>query len=620
MPEDMANLSSFSPGFIAKLKDKLESSTNQFSLDREGLKSVFNCSSKECDTVFEYFDINGDNKIDSYEFMCALTMLSHSSLEEKAEILFDFYDFDKSKYITRDELVILITNALTSLNALAKKDPPKIKEIEKETDEFFTEADLNNDNKITLKEFKTYLKKNPTILNILMNFGIAKKEDLGTDFGGGDIPEVDSDLENEINPPELHRDAKVDRAKQGVDFATKEDGEGGLFDAEDIGGGDEFMAVKPWKGVIDNSVPDDYKPSKLDGAAPDANLKLEYVYGYRCHDVRNNLRYISVGDSQDHFIYHTAALGIKMDPYKNTQKFHFGHKDDIMSFALHPNGKIAATGEIGPKPLISVWDVETMEMITSFNGPLKKGVAQLCFSPSGQYLAAAAMDDDHCVVIYDWEKNVDALKKKGKVNPVVASGKGSRTAFHSLTFTPNEDELVGTCVKEVRFFTFVKGVLKGKTGTGWGRTKQQSVLCSTFVGSTLVTGVFSGDLLLWKGRSISKKMEAHKGACNSIYGRTAEKGFITGGNDGLVIIWNDSFEQVNKLNIKDTSINSYIPKVRSVCENKSGTKILVGTRGGEIIEFTGKKSVMHLKSHCQDELWGLTCHPNEDQFYTVGQD
>lgn len=66
------------------------------------------------------------------------------------------------------------------------------------------------------------------------------------------------------------------------------------------------MAVKPWKGVIDHSVPSDYKPSKLDGAEPDANLKLEYVYGYRCHDVRNNLRYTN----DDHFIYHTAALGI----------------------------------------------------------------------------------------------------------------------------------------------------------------------------------------------------------------------------------------------------------------------------------------------------------------------
>lgn len=32
-----------------------------------------------------------------------------------------------------------------------------------------------------------------------------------------------------------------------------------------------------------------------------------------------------------------------------------------------------------------------------------------------------------------------------------------------------------------------------------------------------------------------------------------------------------------------------MPKVRSVCENHSNGMILVGTRGGEIIEFGGEK-------------------------------
>lgn len=43
---------------------------------------------------------------------------------------------------------------------------------------------------------------------------------------------------------------------------------------------------------------------------PNANLELEYVYGYRCHDTRNNLRY---GD-RGQLVYHTAGVGIVMDP------------------------------------------------------------------------------------------------------------------------------------------------------------------------------------------------------------------------------------------------------------------------------------------------------------------
>ena len=282
--------------------------------------------------VFEYFDIIGRKNGFIWVPLSINNALSLDSWWESWDFIQFLWLWSKQEHYHR-RIGNFNHECINFTECNIKEYPSKIKEIEKETDEFFTQADLNSDNKINLKEFKRYLKKNPVILNILMNFNIAKKEDLGTDFGSGDVPEWDSDLENEINPPELKIKGKVTQAKQGVEFAVAE---GGLFSIDEVGGGDEFMAVKSWRGVIDHSVPSDYKPSKSDGADPDENLKLKYVYGYRCHNVRNNLRYTN----DDHFIYHSAALGIWMNPFKNTQRFHFGHKDDIMSFAFHPNGKI----------------------------------------------------------------------------------------------------------------------------------------------------------------------------------------------------------------------------------------------------------------------------------------
>lgn len=40
------------------------------------------------------------------------------------------------------------------------------------------------------------------------------------------------------------------------------------------------MAVKPWEGVVKNSEPTGYKPSAQELKEPNANLELEYVYGY----------------------------------------------------------------------------------------------------------------------------------------------------------------------------------------------------------------------------------------------------------------------------------------------------------------------------------------------------
>lgn len=151
----------------------------------------------------QYFDTNGDEKVDSNEFLCAMTFLSNSNLDEKAELIFDLYDFDGSKYISRDELVILMTNALTALNKMNQLKPPTLTEIENKVDEFFEKSDTNRDNKITLKEFKTYVKTDQQILTTLFSYDIAKREDLGVNLGNGDLPVYDSDLEREINPKEL---------------------------------------------------------------------------------------------------------------------------------------------------------------------------------------------------------------------------------------------------------------------------------------------------------------------------------------------------------------------------------------------------------------------------------
>jgi hypothetical protein len=60
-----------------------------------------------------------------------------------------------------------------------------------------------------------------------------------------------------------------------VSFAMEEDGEG-----------DQFMAIKPWLGAI---VAPTAAPAG-NNSAPDADLSLEWVYGYRCFDARNNVR------------------------------------------------------------------------------------------------------------------------------------------------------------------------------------------------------------------------------------------------------------------------------------------------------------------------------------------
>jgi hypothetical protein len=165
------------------------------------------------------FDTDGNGSIDHYEFVCALSLMSHATLDEKAELIFNLYDFDRSQSISKEELTVLMANTLAALKSMEGKKPPSIQEIEQKTNEFFKESDLNCDNIISLKEFKSYIKKDKQILEVLVSFGVAKSEDLGTDFGAGeDVPDVDSDLDEECHPKGLQNDDKHNGVKDGVDF------------------------------------------------------------------------------------------------------------------------------------------------------------------------------------------------------------------------------------------------------------------------------------------------------------------------------------------------------------------------------------------------------------------
>ena len=66
-------------------------------------------------------------------------------------------------------------------------------------------------------------------------------------------------------------------------------------------------------------------------------------------------------------------------------------------------------------------------------------------------------------------------------------------------------------------------------------------------------------------------------------------------------------------------IDSLSPKIRSIDQNEEGN-LLIGTRGGEIIEIENETPKILLRGHWDKELWGLCVHPSDDVFYTVGED
>lgn len=63
-----------------------------------------------------------------------------------------------------------------------------------------------------------------------------------------------------------------------------------------------------------------------DRTAPSCQLRLEWVYGYRGHQCRNNLYYTTGKE----VVYFVAGVGVVYNTREHSQKFFLGHNDDII--------------------------------------------------------------------------------------------------------------------------------------------------------------------------------------------------------------------------------------------------------------------------------------------------
>ena len=64
-------------------------------------------------------------------------------------LIFNLYDFDNNKTISRNELVILIKTTLTSLNAMCGKPETSLNMADQKTTELLNMYDLNKDGTIS---------------------------------------------------------------------------------------------------------------------------------------------------------------------------------------------------------------------------------------------------------------------------------------------------------------------------------------------------------------------------------------------------------------------------------------------------------------------------------------
>uniref|UniRef100_A0AAX7TW25 EMAP like 6 n=1 Tax=Astatotilapia calliptera TaxID=8154 RepID=A0AAX7TW25_ASTCA len=344
-----------------------------------------------------------------------------------------------------------------------------------------------------------------------------------------------------------------------------------------------------------------------DRSAPGCRLRLDWVYGYRGHQCRNNLYYTAGKE----VVYFVAGVGVVYNTREHSQRFYLGHNDDIISLALHPERSLVATGQVGKDPYVCVWDTFTAQTVSLLRDGHTHGIACLAFSADGQRLASVGLDAKNTVCIWEW--------KRGKI---LATATGHSDRIFDICWDPfQQSRLVSCGVKHIKFWSLCGNALTPKRGI-FGKTGDlQTILCVASAKDDITySGALNGDIYVWKGLNLIRTVQsAHSAGIFSMY--SCEEGFATGGRDGCIRLWDVDFKPITKIDLREAEQGYKGLSIRSVCWRAD--RILAGTQDSEIFEVMVRdrdKPLLIMQGHSEGELWALDVHPKKPLAVTGSDD
>lgn len=287
---------------------------------------------------------------------------------------------------------------------------------------------------------------------------------------------------------------------------------------------------------------------------------------------------------------------------------------------MHPAGHTIATGEVGKKPKLVVWDANTgmtLKIIMFHTA----GISQVAFTLDGNMLVSVGMDDDRMVAVHN--VNTGILIGKGK------AGRG----VHLCALSVGSNCFVTSGKNHVKFWDLPNdnpvGELSSKTGLFGKMVTKRTAVSTAFLGADAVTGMTDGNLLLWKSRTCSRVEKGHSKAVAALCAiESGHYRLVSGGHDGKICLWSSELHKLLELNAEDFSPSSRCPKIQAL--NGKDGRLIIGTIASEIYEVDitapadeGKFPAIKLVNGHNDsraEIWGLACHPKTKDFATAGDD
>jgi len=258
----------------------------------------------------------------------------------------------------------------------------------------------------------------------------------------------------------------------------------------------------------------------------------------------------------------------------------------------------------------------------------EKGVAAVCFSPDGNYLFSVGNEDNHSLIVWDWQQ-----KKIIKQTQI-----GKEKVF-LIKINPYNPALFLTLgIKHLRQWTWdsTTATLNSQPVSFTSGSVQvpppKASLSILFLGEQkYVVGTSDGDICFFNNGVIEKSISlatpslpANELLVSALIDDSDRNRIIVGHGEGKISFYDkETHKLLHTINLDSFSPSQASLVIRSMSLERSTQNLLIGTKGNEIFSLSindSTASIKYLLGGHRDELWALAVHPSSSFFVTGSND
>lgn len=387
---------------------------------------------------------------------------------------------------------------------------------------------------------------------------------------------------------------------------------------------EDALIYKPWLSAL-------FEPNghaEVDGTAPSSanSAKLTRAIGFS----GSMLRAASFVDNNT-VVYAAGGVAVVQDLRSGKQRFFTEHSSVISTVAVHAGRRIVATAELGFVPVIHIWNVDTLQLVTTIADQFRTGITAMQFSPDGSRVAAVDFSDDHLLGVYSCETGLLAASAQNYADIFDVAFVGSEHVSNKDSTERNDPRLVTVGDRVITFWSTGEEDEKliGSPALLGNAGKKQAFTACCVSGQNVVVGTQAGEIYIFQRQRLLRVLDVQTRMITCLASSPSTPTVVTCvGFDGVVSSWNiATFKKTFTHN--SFYDNSTTAPIYSLGVSQNGQNILVGDTNNmlAVIDTNNSNSKHGLNllqggngAHIGDKIGTFAVHPFNKRFVTGGAD